>query len=84
MTSLNENKSGATSPKTVNKNKYQDWDVWEYDQSDNPKQQLNELGITLYFNIDIDKLTALEIADNLLKGEQWSADMWTLAYKEDE
>lgn len=65
-------------------NKYQDWEVWEYDQSDNPKQQLNELGITLYFNIDVDKLTALEIADNLLKSEQWSADMWTVAYKEED
>lgn len=83
MSSLNENKSGATSPKTVNTNK---WDVYEYDNSDNYKQKYNELSVTLYFDTDVEKNTIVqEVADFLNDSEyEYSIDMFTIGYKETE
>jgi len=83
MSSLNENKSGATSPKTVDTNK---WDVYEYDNSDDYKQKYNELSVTFYFDTDVTKEKSVkEIAKFLNDSEyQYSVDMFTLGYKDTE
>ena len=83
MSSLNENKSGATSPKTVNTSK---WDVYEYDNSDDYKQKYNELGITLYFDTDVEKNIIVQEVANFLNDSdyEYSIDMFTIGYKDTE
>ena len=83
MSSLNENKSGATSPKTVDTNK---WEVYEYDNSDDYKQKYNELSITFYFDKDVDKDKAVQEVANFMNDSeyQYSIDMFTVGYKDTE
>ena len=83
MSSLNENKSGATSPKTVDTNK---WDVYEYDNSDDYKQKYNELSVTFYFDTDVEKNTIVKEVANFLNDSEYeySIDMFTIGYKDTE
>jgi hypothetical protein len=65
---------------------YDTWEVYKYDQTDNPKVTSNELSITVYFDRKDKVTTALEKVDNVLKDSKllWTADMWTVGYTEDE
>ena len=65
---------------------YDTWEVYKYDQTDNPKVTSNELAITVYFDRDVDTSTALARVDKLFKETDilWTADMWTIGYREDE
>ena len=83
MSSLNKNNNGATSPKTVETNK---WEVYEYDNSDDYKQKYNELSITFYFDTDVDKDKAVQEVANFMNDSeyQYSIDMFTVGYKDTE
>ena len=64
---------------------YETWEVYKYDQTDNPKVTSNELSITVYFDRKVDVSTALEKLDKILSDNDilWTADMWTVGYTED-
>ncbi len=67
-------------------NNYEQWEVYKYDQSDNPKVTSNELAITVYFDRKVDLSSALAKIEPILKENNimWTADMWTIGYSEDE
>ena len=65
---------------------YDTWEVYKYDQTDNPKVTSNELAITVYFDRKVDISSALAEIEPILKENNimWTADMWTIGYSEDE
>ena len=46
-------------------NDYDTWEVYKYDQTDNPKVTSNELSMTVYFDRKVDISTALEKVDKI-------------------
>jgi hypothetical protein len=85
MSSINQNNSGATSPKTVETSK---WDVYTYDNSNDYKQKYNELSVTFYFDTEVKnskEKVVQEIAMFLNNSQyDYSIDMFSLGYKEDD
>ena len=46
---------------------YDTWEVYKYDQTDNPKVTSNELAITVYFDRKVDISSALAEIEPILK-----------------